>query len=60
MKHVFLQYILMKKYLTPEIHIIKLNESLMSSCSCAGNCIGTECNCGCKGWTEDSLDEENF
>lgn len=47
-----------KIYNKPLITIINLQYNSMINCSCIHDCIGTECNCGCKGWK--NIDEEEY
>lgn len=47
-----------KIYNKPLITIINLQYNSMINCSCTHNCIGTKCNCRCKGWK--NIDEEEY
>lgn len=46
-------------YIKPEITVIKMEPTHVVCCSCTHNCIGTECGCGCKGWTDEKMNDFN-
>lgn len=47
----------MKPYKKPESKVIKIESTNILCCSCVHDCVGTQCNCGCKGWVDDDINE---
>lgn len=50
------------KYIKPTMKEVKMEPQTMIACSCNHECVGTVCNCGCKGWKSRDYDryEEDY